>query len=55
MTAAQSGKTYVAFYIQSSDKQYTIIFGYNITVDSLGQISVEEAESDSMIGQESQE
>lgn len=55
VTGEQEGKTYIAFYIPSSKQEYTIIFGYNISVDALGQITVEEAESDSMIGKESQE
>lgn len=54
-SSLNEGKTYVAFYIPSSKQEYTIIFGYNISVDSLGQISVEVAESDSMLGQESQD
>ena len=55
VTGLKAGKTYIAFYIPSSKQDYTIIFGYNITVDALGQITVEEAESDSQIGKESQD
>lgn len=55
ITGLTSGTTYLAFYIPSAKQDYTIIFGYHVTVDPLGQISVEVAESDSQIGQESQE
>jgi len=55
VTGLKQGSTYIAFYIPSSSQDYTIIFGYNVTVDALGQISVEVAESDSQLGQESQE
>ena len=55
LTGISEGTSYVAFYVPSSDQQFTIIFGYHITVDSLGQISVEVAESDSQLGQEAQE
>ena len=55
LAGLKAGKTYVAFYIPSVKQEYTIIFGYNVSVDALGQISVEVAESDSMLGQESAE
>ena len=55
ITGLKVGTTYVAYYIPSSKQDYTIIFGYNVTVDALGQISVEVAESDSMLGKESME
>ena len=55
VTGLKVGTTYLAFYIPSAKQDYTIIFGYNVTVDALGQISVEVAESDSQLGQESQE
>ena len=55
ITGGKEGQAYVAFYIPSSKQQYTIIFGYNVSVDALGQLTVEEAESDSMIGKESQD
>lgn len=54
LTGLSQGTTYVAFYIPSSKQEYTIIFGYNVTVDALGQISVEVAESDSQLGHESE-
>lgn len=55
ITGLKAGATYVAFYIPSAKQDYTIIFGYNVTVDALGQISVELAESDSQLGHESEE
>ena len=55
ITGISTGSTYLAFYIPSAKQDYTIIFGYHVTVDPLGQISVEVAESDSQLGQESQE
>ena len=54
LTGLKKGTTYIAFYIPSSEQEYTIIFGYNVTVDALGQISVEVAESDSQLGHESE-
>ena len=52
ITGLTAGETYIAFYIPSAAQDYTIIFGYYISVDPLGQITVEEAESDSMTGKE---
>lgn len=52
LTPLNSGETYIAFYTQASSGEYTKIFGYFVTVDSLLQISVEVAESDSMLGKE---
>ena len=52
VTGLKAGTTYLAFYVPSSKQDYTIIFGYNVTVDALGQISVEVAESDSQIGKD---
>ena len=46
---------YINNGVPLSQERYTIIFGYNISVDALGQLTVEEAESDSMIGKESQD
>ena len=55
LTGLTAGTSYIAFYVPATNQQYTIIFGYHVTVDALGQISVEVAESDSQLGQESQE
>ena len=55
VTGLKAGETYLAFYIPSSKQEYTTIFGYNISVDPLGQITVEVAKSDSQLGFESME
>lgn len=52
LTGKKEGETYVAFYIQNANAEYTKIFGFNITVDSMLQLSVSVAESDSMLGKE---
>ena len=55
LTGLKAGKAYIAFYIPSSKQEYTTIFGYNVSVDALGQITVEVAKSDSQLGNEAAE
>ena len=52
VSGLKKGECYISFYIPASKQEYTVVKGFNITVDALLQLTVTEAESDSMIGKQ---